>query len=146
MSKLQISKKYKHKLYAKLHLTAPRIFHFYTHQPWYVPMFLPPLPFSSLPAPFLPFQPLPFQPLPFPPLPTSLQANPPSGRQTPHPTTTGAAPSALHRHRPRRHHQARMDLQHPPRQLRVVHRTPAFAGVYGCGDGGAAGEGQGDVG
>ena len=142
MSKLQTNINYarRESTYI-LHLTAPRIFHFYTHQPWYVPIFPPPLPFSSLPAPFLPFQ-----PLPFPPLSTSLQANPPSGRQTPHPTTTGAAPSALHRHRPRRHHKARMDLQHPPRQLRVVHRAPAFAGVYGCGDGGAAGEGQGDVG
>ena len=36
-----------------------------------------------------------------------------------------------------------MDEQHPKRQFRELYRTSTFIELYGCGDGGVSGEGQG---
>jgi len=54
------------------------------------------------------------------------------GRQTPHNTAARAAASALCRNRACRCHQIRMDLEHCPRQLRLVYWASGVAELYGC--------------
>ena len=54
-----------------------------------------------------------------------------SGRQTPRAATARGAASPLCRNRARRHHQVRVDIQHPARQLCELHWTSAAAELYG---------------
>ncbi len=62
-----------------------------------------------------------------------------TGRQTPHPAAARGSPKQIHRDRPRRHHQARVDHQYRPRLLRLLPGPPASAALHehrhGAGDG-----------
>ena len=64
-----------------------------------------------------------------------------TGRQTPHPATTRVAPEQIHRHGPRGHDQARVDVEHRARLVRVVSGSPAAAALHGHRHGRADGEG-----
>lgn len=117
------------------------------HQPIHHPLHTLTMVRPRSPSPPAPSPPSSF-PSPLPPHPSKpppiLLTPSPTGRQTPHATTARSAAVPLRRHRPRRHDQIRMDLQHPPRLLRLLHRPPAFAQLHESGHGRVQGEGSGD--
>ena len=66
----------------------------------------------------------------------SLTSSPFSGRQTPHPATIRSSRRTLRRHRPRRHHEIRMDEQHREGLVCELCGTSGVTWVYEFGDGG----------
>lgn len=57
------------------------------------------------------------------------------GRQTSHTAAARSPPEQIHRHWARRHHQARVDLQHYARLIRLVPRPPEHAALHERGHG-----------
>ena len=64
------------------------------------------------------------------------------GRQTPHSAATRVFAEQVHRHRSRRHNEARVDVEHRTRLLRKLPRAPATPTLYEHRYGSVYGEGS----